>query len=85
MVETDAEVFLRSRKELPACRGGDFPSFGAEVALLSHENGPVILRDGGCGVRVVLEPDLEEELPQGTPGREAENPVKRDGSGGGLF
>jgi hypothetical protein len=60
------------------------PSFGADAALLSQENGPVIFRDcvGGAGERLVVV--FDELAAHGTPGREAENPVNLEGSGGGL-
>lgn len=85
MVEIDAEVFLRSTTVVSGWDGGSFPSFGADAALLSHANGPLIFRDcavGSGGTAMVLV--FVEALPHGTPGREAEKPVKREGKGGGL-
>lgn len=84
MVETEAEVFLRSRNVLPACRGGDLPSFGADAALLSHEKGPVIFRDCVLGEGTAFVVVFDAVPLQGTLGSEAEKPVKREGSGGGL-
>jgi hypothetical protein len=84
MVESDAEVFRRSRKALPACRGGDLPSLGTDVARLSHENGPVTFLECVGGTAGELATVFDELPPQGTPGREAEKPVKREGTEGGL-
>lgn len=84
MVETDTEVFLRSKKVLPAWSGGDLPSFGTDAARLSHAKGPVTFRECVGGVAGGIVTVFDELPPHGTPGREAEKPVKRDGSGGGL-
>jgi hypothetical protein len=84
MVETDAEVFRRSRKALPACRGGDLPSLGTDVALFSHANGPVTFLECVGGTAGELVAVFDELPPQGTPGREAEKPVNREGTGVGL-
>ena len=84
MVESDAEVFRQSRKALPAWRGGDLPSLGTDVARLSHENGPVTFLECVGGTAGELVTVFDELPPQGTPGREAEKPVNREGTEGGL-
>lgn len=83
-METDAEVFLRSGKVLPAGNGGDLPSFGTEEPLLSHAKGPVIFREcvGAAGTEFV--DVFDEAAPQGTLGSEAEKLVNREGSEGCL-
>lgn len=60
------------------------PSFGTDAARLSHAKGPVIFLDCVCGVEIGVVLVLGGVAPHGTPGKEAEKLVKREGSGGGL-